>query len=125
MQIKEINIKKFKMASESEKALGKEKMDKYRKEYYKMVKGMFEFLDAQGGWFEFNHRIFPDDPISTIRIDHGEIVDLPIGIVRHLNNTVQKVRQMPTEIGSAKTDRMHAMPYQKRSRVRFTTMDVM
>lgn len=68
-------------------------LKKLRKEHDKMVKGMFEFIDAQGGFLEFCYRFFPGEPIRRIKINHGEICDLPMGLVKHLNNTRKKVRK--------------------------------
>ncbi len=124
MEIKEVNGRKFNLPSESERAAGKAKMEKMRKEGDKLVKGMFEFLDAQGGWLDFSYRFFPGEPCRTVRIYHGEIVDLPMILVKHLNNVWKKIRSMPkqmTENGSP-MDR----PYIERvSRCRFTPMEVM
>lgn len=120
MQIKEL-------ARTSKKFLTKEKYEelvkKLRKEHEKPVKGMFEFLDAQGGWLDFAYRFFKDDPLYTIRLNHGEIVELPMGIVKHLNNTKKKIRKMdgtydPTTRGVPRT-------YDVQSRVRFTPIDVL
>lgn len=120
MQIKELS-------RASKKFLTKEKYDelvkKLRKEHEKPVKGMFEFLDAQGGWLDFAYRFFKDDPLYTIRLNHGEITELPMGIVKHLNNTKKKIRKMdgqydPTTRGVPRT-------YEVQSRVRFTPIDVL
>lgn len=124
MEIKEINSRKYNLPSESERAKAKEKMEKMRKEGEKLVKGMFEFLDAQGGWLDFSYRFFPGEPCRTVRIMHGEIVDLPMVLVKHLNNVWKKVRQMPKQLNEQGNplDR----PYVERvSRCRFTPMDVM
>jgi hypothetical protein len=94
---------------------------KLKKEHSKLIKGMFEFLDAQGGWLDWNYRWFPDEPIQKFRITHGEICELPLGVVKHLNNTVKKTRNMAME----KPDGTK-MPgtVTKTSRVRFTPVDV-
>lgn len=124
MQILEINSHKYKLPSESEKAKAKEKMEKMRKEGEKLVKGMFEFLDAQGGWLDFSYRFFPGEPCRTVRINHGEIVDLPMVLVRHLNNIWKKVRVPNREM--TEDGRFKGAPYIERvSRTRFTPMDVM
>ena len=60
--------------------------------------GMFEFLDAQGGWLEFAYRKYPGEPIQMIKLFHGEICDFPMGIVKHLNNTKKKIRRYSQEI---------------------------
>lgn len=113
------------LSRKSKKFLTKEKYEdltkKLRKEHEKPIKGMFEFIDAQGGWLDFCYRFFKDDPIYSIRLMHGEICELPMGIVKHLNNTVKKIRK-PT---------MQAMPgkrqvlgeYDVVSRVRFTPVE--
>lgn len=119
MQVTEINKKKFAPASEAEKSKCKERILKLQKEGEKLVKGMFEFLDAQGGWLDFNYRFFPGEPIRTVRIVHGEICDLPMCLVKHLNNTWIKIRMLPKNLDVDK-------PFlEKRSRTRFTPMDVM
>jgi hypothetical protein len=124
MEIKEISGAKYKLPSDSEKAKCKEKMEKMRKEGDKLVKGMFEFLDAQGGWLDFSYRFFPGEPCRTVRITHGEIVDLPMILVRHLNNVWKKVRQMPKELNE--NGKPMERPFVERvSRCRFTPMDVM
>jgi len=123
MEIKEINKFKYKLPSESEKAKAKEKMEKARKEGEKLVKGMFEFLDAQGGWLDFSYRFFPGEPIRTVRINHGEIVDLPMILVKHLNNIYKKVRTMNREMAESGSLKIPATTM-KTSRTRFTPMDV-
>lgn len=124
MQIQEIHTHKYKLPSESEKAKAKEKMEKMRKDGEKLVKGMFEFLDAQGGWLDFSYRFFPGEPCRTVRINHGEIVDLPMILVKHLNNIWKKVRTPNREM--TEDGRFKGMPYiEKISRTRFTPMDVM
>ena len=101
-----------------------ETIKKLRKEREKLVKGRFEFIDAQGGWLAFNYRYFPGDPILHIRINHGEVVDLPLGIVKDLNNTVKKVRKLNTE--ALKTaDRVAPFDYEIQSRIRFTPLEVL
>lgn len=106
------------------KAEMEETIKKLRKEREKLVKGRFEFIDAQGGWLAFNYRYFPGDPILHIRINHGEVVDLPLGIVKDLNNTVKKVRKLNTE--ALKTaDRVAPFDYEIQSRIRFTPLEVL
>ena len=70
----------------------KDRMEKARKEYYKMVKGRFEFQDAPGGVLTFAHRVFPEDLLVTYTFRHGEICEIPAGLARHLNNCVKKIR---------------------------------
>jgi len=66
---------------------------KMRAEDEKLVKGMFEFTEAEGGFFEFNHRIYPGEAIKGYQLIHGEICTIPMGIVKHLNGTKKKVRR--------------------------------
>jgi regulatory protein YycH of two-component signal transduction system YycFG len=124
MQIQEIQTHKYKLPSESERAKAKEKMEKMRKDGEKLIKGMFEFLDAQGGWLDFSYRFFPGEPCRTVRINHGEIVDLPMILVKHLNNIWKKVRTPNREM--TEDGRFKGYAYvEKISRTRFTPMDVM
>lgn len=96
---------------------------KMRKEDEQMVKGMFEFLDAQGGWLDFTYRKYPGEPIMMIKMIHGEICDLPMGIVKHLNNTKKKVRRYNMELPSS--GQKVPRSYETISRVRFTPVNVL
>lgn len=121
MEVREIGKKLKKTLPPQEK---EELVKKKRKEDEKLVNGMFEFLDAQGGWLEFSYRFYPGEPIQIIKLMHGEICDLPMGIVKHLNNTKKKVRRYNMELptnGFAKVPRS----YETISRVRFTPMSVL
>ncbi len=120
MEIKEIHKRgHVKMAPERYEELVKKK----RKEDDRLVKGMFEFVDAQGGWLDFSWRYYKDEPIRTFKIVHGEICELPMGIVKHLNNCVRKVRTL----GAIQNPQSRGVPQTltKISRMRFTPMDLM
>lgn len=88
MRVKEHNpkIRNTKSKKEVEEIIAKR-----RKEDEKMIKGHFEFIEAEGGFFEFTYKIYPGDPIRTVQIIHGEICELPLGIMKILNNSRQKV----------------------------------
>ena len=90
----------------------------------KLRTGMFEFLDAQGGWLEFSYRKYPGEPVKIIKLIHGEICDLPMGIVKHLNNTKKKVRKYDLSLPSSGGARP-ARTFETISRVRFTPTDVL
>lgn len=105
------------------KAEVEEMLKKMRKEWDKLVKGCFEFTDAQGGWIEFTHRYFPDQPIQQYHFVHGEVCEIPLGIVRHLNNTVKKVRKMNPEIAETGSIRGVPASYEVQSRIKFTPVD--
>lgn len=120
MEVREINKKSKKSLPPLER---EELIKKMRKEDDKLVTGMFEFLDAQGGWLEFAHRIYPGEPIQMIKLIHGEICDLPMGIVRHLNNTKRKIRRYSLEL-PANGQRI-PRSYDTVSRVRFTPTSVL
>lgn len=116
MQVREYGkkIKNTKPRAEVEEMIKKQK-----KIDEKLVKGQFEFTDAEGGFFEFSYKIYPGDPIQTFHLIHGEICTIPYGVVRHLNNTKKKIRryqgveQPPT--GSRRLPRT----FETTSRVRF------
>lgn len=125
------------LGSKNKKFLPPEKMEelvkKMRKEGDVLIKGMFEFTDAQGGWFDFSYRFFKE-PIKTFRLIHGEICELPAYIVKHLNNTYKKIRVIGEDIketnsslaGRKLPDRgLSSTIVQKISRVRFIPMDAM
>jgi hypothetical protein len=119
MEVREITNKIRKTLPPAERD---ELIKKMRKEDDKIRTGMFEFLDAQGGWFEFTYRKYPGESVKIIKLIHGEICDLPMGIIKHLNNTKKKVRRYNLELpaGPGKTPRS----YETISRVRFTPTDM-
>lgn len=108
----------------------KEMMDKLRKEHSKMVKGKFEFVDAQGGWLEFCYRFFPEDLLMKYKFVHGEICEIPMGLVKHLNNTNKKIRTFGANTGSLignelPADRGLPSSCEVVSRVRFTPVEML
>lgn len=117
MKIIEISSKKFNIPSESERAKSKAMMDKMRKDGEKMIKGMFEFVDAQGGWLDFSYRFFPGEPVRMVKITHGEMVTIPMILAKHLNNVYKKVRQVADNLDTGKGT------VTKISRTRFTPME--
>lgn len=120
VEIKEISVKRTnKLPPEKYEELVK----KMKKEHEKPIKGMFEFIDAQGGWLDFCYRYFKTDTLMTIRLVHGEICELPMGIVKHLNNTKKKIRNIAKEIDP--NSRGVPSTYEVQSRVRFTPVDVL
>lgn len=105
------------------KAEVEDMIKKMRKEHDKLVKGKFEFIDAQGGWLDFTYRMFPGDPIQQYKLTHGETCELPMGVVKHLNNTYKKVRTMNPNILESGPVRGVPSTFERISRVRFTPMD--
>lgn len=124
MEIKEISNSKYRPPSDTDRSRAKDMMEKMRKDGEKLRKGIFEFLDAQGGWLDFTYRFFPGEPCRTVRINHGEIVDIPMVLVKHLNNIYKKVRVPNTQMDDQGRFIGKAI-YEKISRTRFTPMDVM
>jgi hypothetical protein len=120
MEVREINKKLRKTLPPQERD---ELVKKQRKEDDKVMTGMFEFLDAQGGWLEFSYRKYPGEPIQIIKLIHGEICDLPMGIIKHLNNTKKKVRRYSMELPA--TGQRMPRSYDTVSRVRFTPTNVL
>lgn len=120
MEVLEISRKK---KDNVDKMAAKELMEQHREKDSKMVKGMFEFIDAQGGWLEFTYRWYPGEPIYKLKLTHGERCELPLGIIRHLNNTKKKIRKMNPNLDP--NSRGVPTTYEVQSRVRFTTLDVL
>ena len=122
MRVIELSRRKTNTKSSAEV---EEMIKKMRKEYDKPVKGMFEFIGAEGGFFEFTERQFPGDPISTIQLIHGEICEIPMGLAKRLNNTKQKICRYKdveqTHSGPIKPPRV----IQSIARVKFTPVDVL
>jgi hypothetical protein len=120
MEVREVKKKMKNSLPPSER---EELVKKSRAADDKLKKGMFEFLDAQGGWFEFAYRKYPGESIQIIKLIHGEICDMPMGIVKHLNNTKRKVRRYNLEIPTVGGKPPRS--FDTVSRVRFTPMDVL
>ena len=117
-----IELKK-KIRNHKPKAEVDDMIKKMRKEDERMVKGQFEFTEAEGGYFSFTYRIYPGTPIQTFQFIHGEICEVPMGIVKHLNGTKKKIRrymdvEQPAN-GAVKTPRT----FETTSRVRFVPSD--
>lgn len=125
MEIKEVARSSFKKPDAKEM---KERMDKLRKEHNKLVKGRFEFIDAQGGWIEFTYRFFPEDLLLTYKFVHGETCEIPMGLVKHINNTTKKVRTVGVNDGSERGNMLpnKGLPttYETQSRIRFISEDM-
>ena len=115
MQVVEYNkkVKNTKSKQEVEDII-----KKMRKEDEKMVKGKFEFVEADGGYFEFTYRLYPGI-IAKYHLVHGEICDLPLGLVKHLNNTYHKIRKYMNVEQPATGSVTTPMTYETRSRIRF------
>ncbi len=122
MLITEISKKQVKSASLEKRD---ELIKKLKKEHEKMVKGKFEFVDAQGGWLEFNYRWFKDDVILRLKIMHGEIVELPMGIIKHLNNTRKKIRKLVPNMSGDERNAKQGYVMETQSRVAFTPVELL
>lgn len=99
-----------------------EMIKKMRKDDEKLVKGKFEFVEADGGFFQFSYRLYPG-LIQTYTLIHGEICELPIGLVKHLNNTYHKVRKYLNVEQPATGNVKTPMTFDTRSRIRFVPVD--
>ncbi len=117
MEIKQVRRKK---TNTCEPARAKEMLDKLRKEHSKLVKGKFEFVDAGGGFIEFNYRYFPEDMLVSYKFVHNEVCEVPMGLIKHINNTKKKIRIFSDEL----TDRGVPSTYTTNSRIRFTPVDM-
>lgn len=124
MEVQTILTKRYTPATAQQRVEVEEKIKKMRKEGEQLVKGMFEFVDAQGGWFDFDYRFFPGEPIVRIKIIHGEIVDVPRIVAKHLNNVYKKVR-VPSPQRDESGNPVKGGTLTKISRTRFTPVDIM
>jgi hypothetical protein len=120
MEVRELNKKQKNTLPPAEREA---RIKEMRKEDEKLKRGLFEFLDAQGGWLDFVYRKYPGEPIQMIKLTHGEICELPMGIVKHLNNTRRKVRRYNMELPPE--GKKPPRSYETISRVRFTPTDVL
>ena len=120
MEVRELNKKQRNTLPAAEREARVKEM---RKEDDKVRKGMFEFLDAQGGWLEFSYRKYPGEPIQMIKLVHGEICDLPMGIIKHLNNPKRKIRRYNMELPA--DGKRPPRSYETTSRCRYTPTDVL
>ncbi len=125
MEIKEFNPKKAKTSTPEHYDA---EIKRLRKEHDKIVKGVFEFTDAQGGWLDFTYKFFPGEAIKTIRLYHGETCELPMGIVKHLNNCKKKIRVFNKEIleGIKTATEVRGLPstFTVQSRIKFVPVDM-
>lgn len=118
MQIQETRSRTICTLTTEQKAKSAEKIKKLQKDGEKIVKGIFEFVDAQGGWLDFCYRFYPGEPIRTVKITHGEIIEIPIDLAKHLNNVYKKVRLMRENADTGRDE------ITKISRTRFIPMDI-
>ena len=119
MKIIETRAKTICTLTTEQKAKAAEKIKKLQKDGEKLIRGMFEFVDAQGGWLDFSYRFYPGEPVRTVKITHGEIVDVPMDLAKHLNNIYKKIRVMREN-----TDQGRDV-VTRTSRTRFTPMDLL
>lgn len=116
MLVRSVNKK---IRNHKPKAEVDEMIKKMRKEDEKLVKGNFEFSEAEGGTFDFTYRIYPGDPIQHYTFVDGEECEIPMGIVKHLNNTKKKIRKHGNYEQSQNGTIILPKPYDVLSRVRF------
>lgn len=63
-----------------------EKIEKKRKEYSKIVTGIFHCFQPLGGSVSFCYKEFPNDQIKSYTFKDGEEYEIPLGVAKHLNN---------------------------------------
>ncbi len=98
---------------------------KAREEDAKMVKGQFEFVEAEGGFFDFALRMYPGEQIQIFKLNHGEICTIPMGVVKHLNGTKKKIARYANVEQSHSGPIKPPMIIQTVSRVRFIPTEFM
>ena len=119
MRVVETRSRTICVLTAEEKLRSAEKIKKMQKEGEKMIRGMFEFTDAQGGWLDFSYRFYPGEPIRTVHIVHGEICEIPRDVAKHLNNVYKKVRTMKEHADQGQDVVIRT------SRTRFIPMDML
>jgi hypothetical protein len=102
MLIQETRARSICTLTAEQKSKAAEKIKKLQKDGEKLVTGIFEFTDAQGGWFDFSYRFYPGEPIRTVKINHGEKIDIPMDLAKHLNNVKKKVRKWRENLDGTK-----------------------
>lgn len=120
MEVREL---KKKITNHKPKAEVEEMIKKRRKEDEKMVKGQFEFTEAEGGFFKFALRLYPGDQIQVFTLVHGEICTIPMGVVKHLNGTKKKIARYANVEQTPRGALVPPKTYETLSRVRFTPAD--
>jgi hypothetical protein len=111
-----------KIRNHKPKAEVEEMIKKLRKEDERLVKGQFEFTEAEGGTFEFSYRIYPGE-IVQYKLTHGEICEIPYGLVKHLNGCKKKIKKYANIEQSAKGAIIYPKAYDTFSRVKFVPVD--
>lgn len=120
MEVRELRKK---IKNHRPKAEVESMIKKMRAEDEKPIKGQFEFVEAEGGFFEFAYRIYPGDQIQQFTLVHGEICTVPMGIVKHLNGTKKKIRRYKDVEQPAQGALRLPKAYETISRVRFIPVD--
>lgn len=120
MEVRELRKK---ITNHKPKAEVDEMIKKMRKEDDKLVKGQFEFPEAEGGFFEFALRLYPGEQIQMFRLIHGEICTIPMGVVKHLNGTKKKIRRYKDVEQKFSGPLRTPKTYESTSRVRFVPCD--
>lgn len=120
MQVRSVNKK---IRNHKPKAEVDAMIKAMRKEDEKLVKGHFEFVEAEGGTFDFTYRIYPGEPIQHFTFVHDEICEIPMGVVKHLNNTKKKIRKYGNYEQSKAGSIILPRAYDTISRVRFIPLD--
>jgi len=67
-----------------------EKEELYKSEMkkdLKSIKGKFMCHEPKGGSVKFSYRKYKGEPIQTYYLEDNEEYELPVGVVKHLNNT--------------------------------------
>lgn len=118
MEIKETRARHICVLTAEAKAKSAEQIKKIQKVGEKLIKGIFEFTDAQGGWLDFSYRFYPGEPIRTVKITHGETIEIPMDLAKHLNNVYKKVRMMRENADTGRDS------VTKTSRTRFIPMEM-
>lgn len=95
MEVREIESKRSKSIPEDQKSKVKELIKKLQKDGEKLINVRVSFREAQGGFYDFDYKFWPGEPVRTVRLTDGETCDVPKDVFNHLNGCRRKIRSYP------------------------------
>lgn len=84
--IKEVPSHTKERSLEKMPATKREAYEKKMKNDQKVVRAQFYCFEPKGGEIEMHYAKYPGEPIRFYRFKDGDIYDVPMGLVNHINN---------------------------------------